>query len=310
MAESKSSYMPSEVSRPRVPRALTVAGSDSGGGAGIQADLKTFSALEVYGMSAITALTAQNTTGVHGIYSVDPSFVAQQIRACVSDIGVDAVKTGMLANAEIVRTVARELSDAKVPNIVVDPVMISKSGHALLSQDAWQALSEYLIPMATVVTPNLHEASALTGLEIADEKGMREAAVRIFGMGVKVVVVKGGHLGGGDELSDTEGSIKSRDRARENSVSPVNKEATDIVFDGKDFFRLVSPRFATRSTHGTGCTFSSAIAAYLAKGFPVLDAIKEAKLLITWAIENAFPLGKGYGPTNHFFFRRKEPLRI
>lgn len=256
-----------------IPRALTIAGSDSGGGAGIQADLKTFSALGVYGMSAVTALTAQNTVGVQAILEVDPAFVSSQIHSVLTDIGADAVKTGMLANAEIIAQVARDLRHFKAGNIVVDPVMVAKSGDRLLREEAIQAMVRDLFPLAEVVTPNLHEASALTGLEIDEPEGMKEAARRLHAFGPRFVVVKGGHLAG----------------------SPM-----DLLFDGKDFFPFENVRHDTPHTHGTGCTFASAIAAGLARGIGVLDAVRQAKSYITAAIRQGLPIGGGHGPVHHF----------
>ncbi len=257
-----------------IPRALTIAGSDSGGGAGIQADLKTFSALGVYGMSAITALTAQNTVGVQSIVELDPAFVSSQIHSVVSDIGVDAVKTGMLANADIIHQVARDIRHFDLRNVVVDPVMVAKSGDRLLREEAIQAMLQELIPLAEVVTPNLHEASALTDLEINDRDGMKEAARRLHAFGPRHVVVKGGHLAG----------------------SPM-----DLLYDGREFFPFENVRHDTPHTHGTGCTFASAIAAGLAKGLSVFEAVRRAKEYITGAIREGLAIGSGHGPVHHFF---------
>jgi hydroxymethylpyrimidine/phosphomethylpyrimidine kinase len=257
----------------KIPRALTIAGSDSGGGAGIQADLKTFSALGVYGMSAITALTSQNTVGVFGIIEIDPDFVSSQIRSVALDIGVDAVKTGMLRNAAIISRVAGDIRDLKLRNLVVDPVMVAKSGDRLLKSEALEALTSELLPLALVVTPNLHEAQALTGLKVETAGDMREAARKLMDFGPKYVVVKGGHLPG----------------------NPM-----DLLYDGKNFHEYVSDRRQTPHTHGTGCTFASAIAACLAKGFCVEDAVGRAKSYITGAIGQGLPLGRGHGPVHHF----------
>lgn len=256
-----------------IPRALTIAGSDSGGGAGIQADLKTFAAFGVYGMSAITALTAQNTVGVRGIVEISADFVALQIRTVVSDIGVDAVKTGMLAGASIVSAVAREIRKLGIEKLVVDPVMVAKSGDALLKPDAASALVHEILPLALVVTPNLHEASALVGFEVRDLEGMKEAARRIKSFGPRWVVVKGGHL----------------------ESSPL-----DLLYDGAEFYEFCGPRFDTPHTHGTGCSFASAIAAGLALGLDVPDAVTRAKAFIIGAIREGLPLGKGQGPVHHF----------
>lgn len=257
-----------------LPRALTIAGSDSGGGAGIQADLKTFSALGVYGMSVITALTAQNTLGVQGIYLVPPTFVAQQLDSVLSDLGTDAAKTGMLATAEIIEVVAAKVREYQVDKLVVDPVMVAKSGDPLLAREARETLVRQLLPLALVVTPNVPEAEVITGLKIQDLDGLREGARRITALGARWVVMKGGHL---------EGS------------------ATDIVFDGHDFYELTAERVPTKNTHGTGCTFSAAIAAALAAGKSPLEAIAQAKEYITGAIQHSLALGHGYGPTNHLY---------
>jgi len=254
-------------------KALTIAGSDSGGGAGIQADLKTFAALGVYGMSALTAITAQNTVGVQGVYELPAGFVGLQIDSVVSDIGVDAVKTGMLANAEIIAVVAAKVEEHDLPNLVVDPVMVAKSGDPLLREDARDALISLLLPLAVVVTPNLHEARVLTGLTIENPEGMRKAAAAIHELGTRYVVVKGGHLPG---------------------------ESVDVLFDGREFTLFRSPRIETRNTHGTGCTFASAIAAGLARGQGVVEAVGAAKEFITVALRHSLDLGQGHGPTHHF----------
>ena len=256
-------------------KALTIAGSDSGGGAGIQADLKTFTAFGVFGMSSITALTAQNTIGVQGIFEVTPEFIMEQIKSIMSDIGTDAAKTGMLANEKIVKTVAEAIEKFYIPNVVVDPVMIAKSGDALLSESARQTIKQRLIPLATVVTPNVFEAEAMLDMNIKTIDDMKNAAEQLKKTDCKWIVIKGGHL--------------------------QNKnEAIDVVFDGQDFHLLTSPRFDTKNTHGTGCTFSSAIAAGLAKGYAPLKAIQQAKQFISEAIRQSYPIGKGHGPTNHF----------
>jgi hydroxymethylpyrimidine/phosphomethylpyrimidine kinase len=252
-------------------RALAIAGSDSGGGAGIQADLKTFSALGVFGMTAITALTAQNTTGVFGVIEIPPEFVAQQIDVVVADIGVDAAKTGMLSNSGIIDAVADRIRHHRIANLVVDPVMISKSGSALMRPEAMDALRTALLPLAMVVTPNLHEAGAISGQVIDSLEGMREAARRIHALGPRVVVVKGGHLAG---------------------------EAEDVVYDGQAFTSLKDARVSTRHTHGTGCVFAAAITAELALGREVLDAVSRAKTFIGQAIRAGLPLGHGHGPAN------------
>ncbi len=254
-----------------VPRALTIAGSDSGGGAGIQADLKTFAALGVFGMSAITALTAQNTVGVTGIVEMAPEFIRQQIDAVVTDIGVDAAKTGMLSSAPIIEAVADGIRRHRITALVVDPVMIAKSGATLLRPEAREALRRLLLPLAQVLTPNLHEAAALVDRRVGTLAEMEEAARALHALGPRYVVVKGGHLEGA---------------------------AVDIVFDGSQFERLEAPRIATRHTHGTGCVFSAAIAAGLARGASMPAAIRGAKQFITDAIREALPLGAGHGPAN------------
>lgn len=254
--------------------ALTIAGSDSCGGAGIQADLKTFSALGVYGMSAITAITAQNTCGVTNIRDLDVEIVRDQIQAVCSDIQVDAVKIGMLSNADIIKTVAEELQKTQITNIVVDPVMISKSGSHLLKPEAIGALKEILFPLAKVVTPNLMEAAEIVGEPVENKAEMEKAAVKIKAMGPRYVVIKGGHLPG---------------------------DACDLLYDGNEFLVFENTRIDTPHTHGTGCTFSSAIAAGLAKGLTVEAAVKAAKEFVTMAITYSFPLGHGVGPTHHFY---------
>lgn len=254
-----------------IPRALSIAGSDSGGGAGIQADLKTFSALGVFGMTAITAVTAQNTLGVAGIVEIPAEVVGQQIDAVVTDIGVDAAKTGMLSNAQIIEVVADRIRRHHIERLVIDPVMIAKSGAPLLRPEAVDALRRTLLPLALVITPNLHEARALTGREIQTVREMEDAARALSACGARYVVVKGGHLEGA---------------------------ALDVVFDGARFERLEAPRILTAHTHGTGCVFSAAITAGLARGDEVRAAIREAKTFITRAIEEALPLGGGHGPAN------------
>jgi hydroxymethylpyrimidine/phosphomethylpyrimidine kinase len=257
----------------RPPVALTIAGSDSGGGAGIQADLKAFAALGVHGMSAITALTAQNTVGVFGVVEIDPEFVAQQIDAVVDDIGVDATKTGMLSSVPIIEVVAAKVEERGLQPLVVDPVMMAKGGDPLLRPDAIETLRRRLLPLATVVTPNLPEAAALCGRPVASLDSMREAARAIHALGPSHVVVKGGHLGG-------------------------EQDAVDILFDGVELVELRRPRFETPHTHGTGCTFASAIAAGLAQGLSVAKAVDQAKELVTEAVRHGLPLGAGHGPAH------------
>ncbi|MBA4494535.1 bifunctional hydroxymethylpyrimidine kinase/phosphomethylpyrimidine kinase [Paenactinomyces guangxiensis] len=263
-----------------VARALTIAGSDSGGGAGIQADLKTFQELRVFGMSALTAVTAQNTLGVTGIYELESEAVATQIDAVATDIGVDAVKTGMIANIQIMKTIAAKIEEHSIPNLVIDPVMIAKSGDSLLNSDARLALKKYLIPLATVVTPNLPEAEVLTGLTLDSLDSRKQAARLIVSMGARSVVIKGGHLAG--------------------------EAAEDLFYDGNEFSILSAPRIETPHTHGTGCTFSAAITAHLAKGTSLPAAVQQAKTFITAAISHPLHLGKGHGPTNHWAHRLQE----
>ncbi len=257
-----------------VPKAMTIAGSDSGGGAGIQADLKTFAALGVYGSSVITAITAQNTVGVAAVHEVPSEVVRAQIDAVMSDIGADAVKTGMLFSSAIIREVAQGVQRHHIDRLVVDPVMVAKSGDRLLREDAIGAVIEDLLPLTYVVTPNIPEAEVLTGLDIVGEEGMIEAARAIHARGAHYVVVKGGHLSG---------------------------DAVDVVFDGRSVERLRSPRVDTRHTHGTGCTFSAAIAANLASGLNALDAISEAKRYLHGALVDAYEIGAGHSPVHHFY---------
>jgi hydroxymethylpyrimidine/phosphomethylpyrimidine kinase len=260
----------------KVSRALTIAGSDSGGGAGIQADLKTFSALGVYGASAITAVTSQDTQRVYGVVEMEPAFVASQIDAVIADIGVDAVKTGMLSSAPIIEAVADRLRHWDITTLVVDPVMVAKGGDKLLRDDAVNALRERLLPLALVVTPNIPEAEVLVGRPIKGWDQIQEAAREIHAMGVANVVIKGGHIEG-------------------------DKMATDILFDGQGFRDYTAPRVVTQSTHGTGCTFASAIAAMLAKGETLPLAVAGAKAYVTKALQEAYPLGHGHGPVHHFY---------
>jgi hydroxymethylpyrimidine/phosphomethylpyrimidine kinase len=255
------------------PRALTIAGSDSGGGAGIQADLKTFSALGVFGMTAVTAVTVQNTLGVSGYEAISPTVVADQIAAVVTDIGVDAAKTGMLASAEIVDAVARTVAELDIPNLVVDPVFVSKHGHLLLEEDAVSGLRDRILPLATLVTPNLPEAAGLAGFEVTSPDLMEDAAQVIRAIGPAAVLVKGGHL---------EGSASS----------------DDLFFDGDRMEWLSAERIATANTHGTGCTLSSSIAAYLARGETLRDAVRAGKAFVTEAIRSSLALGGGIGPVD------------
>lgn len=255
-----------------VAKALTIAGSDSGGGAGIQADLKTFMALDVYGTSVITAVTAQNTLGVQGVVELAPEFVAQQFDSVLSDIGTHAAKTGMLSSIPLVQVVSRKVQEYNLRQLVVDPVMVAKGGHPLLREEARRVLAETLLPLALVVTPNLHEAGLLAGLEVNDLQGMEEAARRIKTLGPAYVVVKGGHL---------------------------EKEACDLLFDGQSFRTYPAPKLHTVCTHGAGCTFSAALAAALAKGQAVPEAVATAKTFVTRTMAAGFLIGHGHAPLNH-----------
>lgn len=259
-----------------VARALTIAGSDSGGGAGIQADLKTFTALKVFGMCAVTSVTAQDTASVHGISDLMPEFVGLQIDAVVNDIGVDSVKIGMLSNREIAETVAQKIIEYQLKNVVLDPVMVTSGGDTLLNPDARECLLRTLFPLSTVVTPNVIEAEVITGSTISSVEDMKRAAEKIKTLGPENVIIKGGHL---DKPS----------------------HSIDVLFDGDNFFDFKASRINTKNTHGTGCTYSAAICAGLAKGLSVRDSVKQAKDYVTLAIQNSFDLGKGHGPLNHFW---------
>jgi hydroxymethylpyrimidine/phosphomethylpyrimidine kinase len=254
-------------------RLLTIAGSDSGGGAGIQADLKTFHAFGCYGMSVLTAITAQNTLGVHAVQDLPPDFVALELEAVVTDIGVDAAKTGMLSNAEIIHALSKKIRELSIPHLVVDPVMRAKGGDPLLRDDAQHALIAEIVPLAEVITPNLPEAEVLAGISVKTKADMREAAKIIHRKGAKNVLVKGGHR---------------------------EQDAVDILFDGQDFTEYFAEKIPTKNTHGTGCTYSAAIAANLALGKSVHDAIDISKKYITQAIKESLNIGHGIGPLNHF----------
>ncbi len=255
-------------------KALTIAGSDSGGGAGIQADLKTFAALDVYGTSAITAITAQNTCGVSAVQGIDPDVVAAQIRAVVADIGVGAAKTGMLFSAEIIQAVALTVRSLGLHPLVVDPVMVATSGDRLLQREAEESMRRAMLPLATVVTPNLAETEVLVGRKVASLDEMRAAAEEIVAGGARAVVIKGGHA--------------------------ITK-ATDVFYDGSRMELLQSEVVATSNTHGTGCTFSAAICAYLARGAELLEAVRRAKTYITGALHHSLTIGQGSGPVGHFW---------
>jgi hydroxymethylpyrimidine/phosphomethylpyrimidine kinase len=264
---------------PTPPRVLTVAGSDSGGGAGIQADLKTMLALGVHGMSVVTAVTAQDSTGVHGYWELPAEAVDAQLAAVLDDIGVDAVKTGMLASPELVGTTVKRLRDVSVP-IVVDPVCVSKHGDPLLVPEAVEAIIAELFPIAAVVTPNLAEVATLTGVAVTDARGQRRAADALLALGPHWVLVKGGHLTG---------------------------DAVDLLTDGDTVVELRAPRLDNAHTHGTGCTLASAIASYLAMGADVPSAVESAKDYVTGAIDGGFPLGRGIGPVDHAW-RIRQPV--
>lgn len=253
---------------------LTIAGSDTCGGAGIQADLKTFSAQGTYGMSVITAVTVQNTQGVFGCQDIEPEIIKGQIDAIFTDIEVSAVKIGMVSQIATIHAIADKLEQYQPKNVVLDPVMISKSGFDLMQPEAKEALITRLIPLAYVITPNLPEAEVITGLKINDLASMEQAARAIHKMGAKNVLIKGGHL---------------------------EDDATDLLFDGENIVTLHSDRINTKNTHGTGCTMSSCIAANLAKGKTVEEAVRIAKDYITTAIAHSLDIGKGVGPTNHFY---------
>jgi hydroxymethylpyrimidine/phosphomethylpyrimidine kinase len=255
------------------PRVLTIAGSDPGGGAGVQADLKTMLALGVHGMSVLTAVTAQNSVGVQGAWPLDPDPVRRQLASVLDDIGVDAVKTGMLATSALVATVADVLANVDAP-VVVDPVGMSKHGDTLLDADALATVRDRLLPLARVATPNIDEVRQLTGIAVEREGDLARAAEAMHRYGPRWVLVKGGHLSDGDE-------------------------AVDALYDGDHLLLLRAPRVATAHTHGTGCTLASAIASFLALGFDAPEAVKAAKDYVTGAIAGGFPLGAGIGPVDH-----------
>lgn len=263
------------------PVALTIAGSDSGGGAGIQADLKTFHAFGVFGTTAVTALTAQDTTGVHAVQEADPDIVAAQIRAVMDDLRPSAVKTGMLANRVLVRCVARTLRDGRLPPLIVDPVMVAASGDRLLETRAVDVLREELFPIATLVTPNLDEAEILSGVRARDAEGMREAALRIAETGSSAVLIKGGHL--------------------------EEAEIVDLLYDGREWHEWRNPRIGAGPRHGTGCTLSAAIAAGVALGRDLAEAVEEAIGYVRRAIRTAPDLGRGSPPLDHWAAAHPRP---
>jgi hydroxymethylpyrimidine/phosphomethylpyrimidine kinase len=256
-----------------IPIALTIAGSDSGGGAGIQADLKTLQAFGVFGTSAITAITVQNTLGVSGVHAVPVDTVRAQIAAVAADLPPAACKTGMLATAELVRAVAASIREHALPNYVLDPVMVATSGDRLLAEDAERTIVAELVPLADLVTPNLDEAALLAGFAVDDEPSMRRAAGAMVEMGARAALIKGGHLRAG--------------------------ELVDILFDGREWREWRRPRLDTRNTHGTGCTLSAAAAAGLAHGRPLARAVEDALDYVQRAIQSAPGLGRGHGPLNH-----------
>lgn len=262
-------------------KVLTIAGSDSGGGAGIQADIKTITALGGYATTAISALTAQNSLGVHSVFAVPASFVGQQIDAVMTDIGTDAVKTGMLLCKDIVDVVSSKIREYNIKRVVVDPVMLSKNEKSLLSTDAVNALTSQLFPLSFIVTPNIPETEYITGLKIQNMSDAEKAAKFIHQLGPSHVLIKGGHAG------------KSWDVKNKNKV-------IDVLYDGKSFEYIEGEYIPTKNTHGTGCTYASAIAAYLAKGTGLPEAVVQAKRFVTTSIRKSFDLGKGYGTLDQF----------
>jgi hydroxymethylpyrimidine/phosphomethylpyrimidine kinase len=267
-----------------IKKALTIAGSDSGGGAGIQADLKTFQELDVFGMSAITAVTAQNTLGVHGVYPLSVEAVVNQIEAIGSDLGTNALKTGMLFSSDIIRAVSKSIKKFQWENVVVDPVMIAKGGASLLQNEAVTSLKEHLLPLAMVITPNIPEAEVLAEMDIRTMDDRLEAAKRLHRLGAKHVVIKGGH----DDA----------------------KELVDVLYDGEEFTYFPGKRMVTKNTHGTGCTFAAVITAELAKGNSVKHAVEIARVFIQAAIEDDLEIGNGHGPTNHWAYQKRQQTLI
>lgn len=263
--------------------ALSIAGSDSGGGAGIQADIKAMQANGVFATTVVAAVTAQNTIAVTDAFEIPLEIIEAQIDALFDDIRIDAVKTGMLSSSAIIELVSRKLRERGVERLVIDPVMVSKSGFRLLKSDAVEALRTHLLPIATVVTPNAHEAADLVGGSVTTVAEARDAAVAIHEMGARSVLVKGGHL--------------------ENE-----KSAIDILYDGTSFHTFEAPFLDHRFTHGTGCTYASAITAGLARGFPLRESIARGKRYVTEAVRHGFAIGEGHGPTNHFYFLKNSDL--
>ncbi|MDX8364737.1 bifunctional hydroxymethylpyrimidine kinase/phosphomethylpyrimidine kinase [Cytobacillus sp. IB215665] len=265
-----------------VYKALTIAGSDSGGGAGIQADLKTFQELDVFGMSAITAVTAQNTLGVQGVFPLTVEATIQQIDSIAIDLAPDAIKTGMLFSSELIKAVANKISEYRWQHVIVDPVMVAKGGAALLQEEAVTTLKKYLIPLAYVITPNIPEAEIIAGIKINNLDDRQNAAKMIYELGAQNVIIKGGH--------DEEDIV------------------VDLLFDGDEFYEFHNKRIETRHTHGTGCTFAAAITAEIAKGKAIYEAIETAEAFIQAAIQHELGIGSGHGPTNHWAFDKKGAL--
>jgi len=258
-----------------IKRALTIAGADSGGGAGVEADIKTFTVLKVYGMTAITAVTAQNTVGIMGVMEVSPEIVYLQIKAVCEDIGVDAVKTGMMPNSEIILVVSEALREFNIKNIVVDPIIMSSSGYPLIKEDAIGMLISEIFPIALIVTPNIPEAERLTGMTIRSIEDMKKAAKEIKEAGSRYVLIKGGHLGNGN--------------------------VTDVLYDGNEYYYFKGRYFKDKNVHGTGCTLSAAITAYIAHGFNITEAVEKARKYIEGAIEHSLQVGKGNPSPNHIW---------
>lgn len=263
--------------------ALTIAGSDCSGGAGVQADLKTFSAHGVFGMSVIVSVVAENTTRVISVEDISPKVISEQIEAVFEDIPVDAVKVGMLSSVECMHAVAEGLKNYKPAYTVIDPVMAAKGGHTLMQPNALEMMKQEILPLAYLLTPNIPETETIVGYEIKTEADIKKAAVDIHALGAKNVLIKGGHLDG---------------------------DAIDYLYDGQKFLTYTAKRIQTKNTHGTGCTLSSAIAANLAQAYPLNEAVRRAKQYVTTAIEHALPLGHGHGPTNHFYelYKMREDL--
>ncbi len=282
----------------RVPVVLTIAGSDSGGGAGIQADLKTFAALGVYGASAITAITAQNTQRVARVHHLPADLVAAQIDAVAGDIGIDVAKTGMLGTAAVIEIVAAKVEEYELQPLVVDPVMVAESGDRLLEPDAVDALRERLLPLATVITPNVPEAEALLGRPLASWDDVRAGAKEIVALGARAVVITDSH---GFSGADGRRPAAAGRQGPASSTRGVQGAAIDLLYDGAEFHEFTASRVDTTSTHGTGCTFASAIAAALAKGSDLRGAVAMAKAYVTKALQAAYPVGQGRGPVHHFY---------